>query len=43
MTAMATKIVISDLPPYFLDLEAPKLGAREVEPLIDFGGWATPA
>ena len=28
---MATKIVISDHPPYFLDLDAPTLGAKEVE------------
>jgi hypothetical protein len=28
---MATKIVISERPPYFLDLDAPTLGAKEVE------------
>jgi hypothetical protein len=28
---MATKIVISEHPPYLLDLDAPTLGAREVE------------
>ena len=28
---MATKIVISETPPYFLDLDAPTLGAKEVE------------
>ena len=28
---MASKIVISDTPAYFLDLDAPMLGAKEVE------------
>ena len=28
---MATKIVISETSPYFLDLDAPTLGATEVE------------
>jgi len=28
---MATKIVISESPPYFLDLDAPTLRAREAE------------
>ena len=31
MTAMRTKLVISKTPPYFLDLDAPTRGAREVE------------